>query len=166
MHQNDGFKPLVDFGVLDQAGERRQTGSGRQQQQAFTRDQIVGNQRAGCLAPDQNGVTLLDLLKPRGQRTVGDLDAEKFEGFLVIGARHAVGAQQRTAIDLEADHRELPVQESKAGISGGGEAEKRIGPVPDGKNFLSMEGAHVFWFFQMPGCRTIASCGLQSSENP
>jgi hypothetical protein len=38
----------------------------------------------------------------------------------------------------------LPVLESKAGIAGGGEAEKRIGPVPDGKNFLSVEGAHGF----------------------
>jgi hypothetical protein len=38
--------------------------------------------------------------------------------------------------------------------------------VPDGKNFLSMEGAHVFWFFQMPECRTIALSGLQTSENP
>ena len=37
----------------------------------------------------------------------------------MIGARHAVGAQQGPAIDLEPDHRELPVLESKAGIAGG-----------------------------------------------
>ena len=29
------------------------------------------------------------------------------------------------------------------------EAEKRIGPVLDRKNFLSMECAHVFWFFRL-----------------
>jgi hypothetical protein len=34
--------------------------------------------------------------------------------------------------------------------------------VPDGKNFLSMEGAHVFWFFQMQDCGTFASFGLQT----
>src|SRR5450631_529194 len=82
------------------------------------------------------------------------------------GARHAVGAQQRAAIDFEADHGELPVLESKAGIAGGGEAEKRIGPVPDRKNFLSMECAHVFWFFQLPRCRTIESSGPRSRGNP
>ncbi len=42
-----------------------------------------------------------------------------------------------------------PFWKSEAGIAGGGEAEKRIGPVPDGKNFLSMERAHVFSFFLM-----------------
>ena len=56
---------------------------------------------------------------------------EELELLLVIGARHAVGAQQRAALDLEADHRELPVLEAEAGIAGGGEAEKRVGPVPD-----------------------------------
>ena len=64
----------------------------------------------------------------------------------MIGARHAVGAQQRAAVDLEADHGELPVLESEAGIAGGPEAEKRIGPVLDRKNFLSIERAHVFCF--------------------
>jgi hypothetical protein len=43
----------------------------------------------------------------------------------------------------------LPVEETKAGIAGGGEAEKRIGPVPDGKNFLSMECTHVVSFFRL-----------------
>jgi hypothetical protein len=64
----------------------------------------------------------------------------------MIGARHAVGAQQGAAIDLEADHRELPVLKTKAGIAGGSKTEKRIGPMPDGKNFLSMECAHRFRF--------------------
>ena len=154
VHQHDGFKPLVHVGVLDQARERRQPRAGRQQQQALARNQIVGDQRAGRLAPDQDGVAFPDLLKPRGQRPVGDLDGEEFQLFLVIGARHAVGAHQRTAIDLEADHGELPVQESKAGIAGGGEAEKRVGPVPDRKNFLSIERAHVFWFFRLTCDRT------------
>src|SRR5665213_2422424 len=165
MHQHDGLEAVIDVRVLDQARERRETRSGRQQQQALARDQIVGNQGAGRLAPDQDGVALPDLLQPRRQRAVGDLDGEEFQRFLVIGARHAVGAQQRTAIDLEADHRELPVKESKAGIAGGGEAEKRVGPVPDRKNFLSMECAHVFWFFRLLCCRTIALSGSSCAKN-
>jgi hypothetical protein len=48
----------------------------------------------------------------------------------------------------------LSVLKPKAGIAGGGEAEKRIGPVPDRKNFLSMECAHVFWFFRSSFART------------
>jgi hypothetical protein len=72
----------------------------------------------------------------------------------VIGARHAVGTQQRAALDLEADHRELPILETEAGIAGGGEAEKRIGPMTDRKNFLSIERAHVFSFFLTSWCRT------------
>ena len=147
VHQNDGLEPLVNFGILDQARERRQPRSGRQQQQALARNQIVGDQRAGSLAADQDGIALLDLLQPRGQRPVGNLDAEEFQLVLVIGAGHAVGAQQRAALDLEPDHGKLAVLETKAGIAGGGEAEKRIGPVPDRKNFLSMECAHVFSFF-------------------
>jgi hypothetical protein len=38
----------------------------------------------------------------------------------------------------------LPVEEAEAGIAGSGEAEKRVGPVPDGKNFLSIKRAHEF----------------------
>jgi hypothetical protein len=72
----------------------------------------------------------------------------------VICARHAVGAQQRAAIDLKADHRELPVLKTKAGIAGGPEAEKRIGPMPDRKNFLSMECAHGVSFSVRRFCET------------
>jgi hypothetical protein len=166
MDQHDGFKPVVNFGILDQTCERRQTCSGREQHQAFARDQIVGDQRSRRLAPDKDGIAFLDPLKPRRQRPVGDLDAEELQRFLVIGACHAVGAHQRTAIDLQPDHCELPVEESKAGIAGGGEAEKRVGPVPDSKNFLSMECAHVFWFFQRLLCRTIDLSGPQAARNP
>jgi hypothetical protein len=148
VNQHDGLEPLVNVGVLDQARERRETRPGRQQQQPRAREQVVGDQRAGRLAAHQNGIAFPDFLQPRGQRSVGDLDREKLQFFLVIGARHAVGAQQGAAVDLEADHRELAVLEAKAGIAGGGEAEKRIGPVPDGKNFLSMECAHRVSFFR------------------
>src|SRR5258708_36725871 len=64
----------------------------------------------------------------------------------MVGARHAVGAHQGTAIELDADHGELSILEAETGIAGRGEAEKRIGPMPDSKNFLSIECAHGFWF--------------------
>src|SRR3954447_12970220 len=73
----------------------------------------------------------------------------------MIGAGHAVGAHQWATIDLQTDHGELAVKETKAGITGGGEAEKRIGPMTDRKNFLSIERAHVFSFFLTSWCRTI-----------
>ena len=142
MHQNDALIALVDVGVLDQAGKGRKAGAGRQQQQALSGDQIVGNQGPGRLAADQDDVAFPNLLQPGGQRAVGDLDREELQLFLVIGAGHAEGAQQRTAVDLQADHGELAVLESEAGIAGGPEAEKRIGPVLDGKNFLSIERTH------------------------
>jgi hypothetical protein len=72
----------------------------------------------------------------------------------VIGARHAVGAQQRAAIDFEPDHGELPILKTKAGIAGGSKTEKRIGPMSDGKNFLSMECAHGIRFSVRRLCET------------
>jgi hypothetical protein len=37
----------------------------------------------------------------------------------------------------------LTIEEAKAGIAGRGEAEKRIGPMMDRQNLLSIERAHV-----------------------
>jgi hypothetical protein len=161
VNQHDGLEPLIDVGVLDQARERREPGAGRQQQQALARNQIVGDQRAGGLAADQDLIALADLLQLRGQRPVRDLDGEELQFFLVIGARHAVGAQQRPAFDLEADHRKLTVLEAETGIAGGPEAEKRIGPVADRKNLLSIECGHGFSFFLTSRCRTFRFSGLE-----
>jgi len=146
MHQHDGLEAVVHVGVLDQACKGRKARAGRQQEQPPARQKIVGDQRARRLAADQDGVAFPDLLQTRGERTILHLDREELELFLVIGARHAVGPQQRTAIDLEADHRELPVLESKPGIAGCAEAEQRVGPVPHRKNFLSIERAHDVCF--------------------
>ena len=163
MDQHDGLVALVDVRVLDQARERRKPGAGREQQQPFARDKVIGDQRAGRLAPDQDGIALLDPLQLRGQRPIRDLDRKELELFLMIGARHAVGAQERPAVDLEADHRELAVLESEAGIAGGSEAEKRVGPVPDSKNFLSIERAHGILFFRLTRCRKDRTRGLFTS---
>jgi hypothetical protein len=69
----------------------------------------------------------------------------------MIGARHRISAHQRAALDLQPDHRELSVLKPEAGVAGGSKAEKRIGPVADRKNLLSMKRAHgpgfpiTFW---------------------
>jgi hypothetical protein len=61
-------------------------------------------------------------------------------------ARHAVGAQQGPAVDLQSHHRELAVLEAEPGVARGGEAEELIGPVTDGKNLLFIEAAHTIYF--------------------
>src|SRR5580692_7114073 len=154
MHEDDVFELVVNVRVLDQAGKRREPGAGGKQQQSLARNQIVGDQRARRLAADQDGVAFLDLLQARGERAVGHLDRKEFELFFVIGARHRIGAQQWAAIDLEPDHRELAVLKPEAGISGGAEAEERVGPVADGKNLFFMERTHGllfrFYWFERP----------------
>ena len=59
----------------------------------------------------------------------GHLDAQELEVLLVIRAGDAVGAQQRTVIDVESHHHELPVLESQARVPRGGERELCIGPM-------------------------------------
>jgi hypothetical protein len=59
----------------------------------------------------------------------------------------------------------LPVLETKAGIAGGPKTEKRIGPMPDGKNFLSMECAHGVRFSIRRFCETIA-CSMPEAQKP
>ena len=63
VHQHDVLVALVDVGILDEACERGEAGAGREQQQAFTFDQIVGDQCTGRLAADQDGVTLANPLQ-------------------------------------------------------------------------------------------------------
>jgi len=54
MDEDDAVEAIVDVGVLDQARERRKTRAGRQQHQPLAGQQIVGDQRAGRLAADQD----------------------------------------------------------------------------------------------------------------
>ncbi len=63
VHEHDLLEAVVDVRILDQARERRKARSGRQQQQAGAGQQIVGDQRAGRLAADQNGIAFADLLQ-------------------------------------------------------------------------------------------------------
>jgi hypothetical protein len=60
----------------------------------------------------------------------------------------------------------LSILKPEAGIAGGGEAEKRIGPVADRKNFLSMECAHVFGSSGVALLEQIELSGLSPREKP
>lgn len=49
--------------------------------------------------------------------------------FLVIRARDAIGAQQRSVIDVKSYHHELPILEPQARVPRGSERELCVGPV-------------------------------------
>jgi hypothetical protein len=144
MDQHHLFETLVSLGVLDQADERREAGTGGQQVEVLARSQVAQHQRAGRLAADDDLVTDRQVLQLRGQRAVGHLDAEEFEVFVVIGAGDAVGAGQRTALLRQADHHELTIDEAQAGIAGGAKAEQGIVPVMNRKDALGGIVAHRF----------------------
>ena len=112
--QDDLLVALVDVRVFDDADEWCEPGAGGQQQQPFSRQQIVGDQRSGRLAADQNDIALFDPLQFRRQRAVLDLDAEEFKRLFVIGAGHAVSPQQRPAVDFKPHHGELSGRESES----------------------------------------------------
>ena len=62
--------------------------------------------------------------------------------LFVVGAGYALGAQEGTAGDLQADHRELAVAKSEARIAGSFEAEKVVRPIMYAANLLAENSAH------------------------
>lgn len=64
------------------------------------------------------------------------LDAQKLQVLFVIGTDHAVGTQQRLAIDHQADHGEVAVGKPQPLAAGGGEGKQTIGPVVYGEHTL------------------------------
>ena len=85
----------------------------------LARLQVAQHQRSGRLPADDDRVSGLEMLQARGQRAVRHLDAEEFQVFVVVGAGDAVGARQRLAVDLEADHHELAVVKAQTGVARG-----------------------------------------------
>ena len=57
----------------------------------------------------------------------------------MIRAGDAVRTQHRSAIDLYANHDELPVLEPEAGIACRGEGELRVGPVANFEHALGTD---------------------------
>src|SRR6185369_5687241 len=78
----------------------------------------------------------------RRQRPVGDLDAVELEVLVVGRAGHAVGAQQRPPLDLEAQHHEVAAAEAQAGVARGREAEERVAPVVDVQHPFLVQVGH------------------------
>src|SRR3712207_7641453 len=69
--------------------------AGRHQVEALAREHVLDQQRAGRLAADQNLVARRDVLQPRGERAVGDLDAVELEVLVVRSEEHTSELQSR-----------------------------------------------------------------------
>ena len=85
-----------------------------------------------------------EIIKAASASTMNALEMseEEFQRFLVVRAGDAVGTQQWTTVHFQANHGELAVFETEAGVAGAGEAEERVGPVVDGEDGLLVEIAH------------------------
>ena len=142
MHHDHALEALIDLGVLDQAQPGGEAGAGAEQEQIAALAQIVDQQRAGRLAADQNLVALLEVLQARGQRAVGDLDAEEFQLVLIRRAGEGIGAHQRPALGLDAHHDELTAAEAETRRARRAETEQTVGPVTDADDALGVEIAH------------------------
>jgi hypothetical protein len=62
--------------------------------------------------------------------------------LFVIGAGDAVGARQRTAVDVQAHHHELAVLEAQSRIARRHETEQRVVPVTHFQDALGVETRH------------------------
>lgn len=150
VHEHDPFVALIAFRVLDDAEKGREPGPGRHKIQVASRHQVVKNQGAGRLAVDENAVADPQMLEPRRQRPVRDLDRKEFQMLFVVGAGHAVGAHEGAAGDLQPDHCELAVAESEARIAGSLEAEKVVRPMMHADNPSRIRV--LMTSAQAPGC--------------
>ena len=142
VHQHDLREALVDFRVLDEAHEGRRAGAGGDEVQPPPGAQVGQQQGAGRLGAHQYLVAGVHVLQARGEGPVRDLDAEELEVLLVVGAGDAVGAQQRSAAQRQAEHHELAVLEAQAGRARGAEGELRVRPVPDREHALAEQCRH------------------------
>ncbi len=113
------------------------------QEQPLAAGQGVQDQGAGGLLAHQHCVPGHDLLQPRGQGTVGDLDREELQLLGPAGAGDGIGAQHRLAAVFarQADHHELARTEAEVLGPFHAEAEQAVGPVADPQNLQFVERA-------------------------
>ncbi|KFB70241.1 MAG: hypothetical protein AW09_004670 [Candidatus Accumulibacter phosphatis] len=140
--QHHLFETFVGLGVLDQADEWREARAGGQQIEILAGAQIAQHQRSGRLATDHHLVTDRQVLQFRGERAVGDLDAEELQVVVVVGAGDAVRTRQRTPLLRQANHQELSVDEAQRGVARGAKTEQRFVPVMYRKDALRGIIAH------------------------
>ena len=123
---------LVNIRILDDTHKGGEAGSRRQQPQTLARQQVVRHQCSGGFAAHKDLITGLDLLQLGGQRAIGDLDTEKLQLILIVGAGDGVSTQQRAAVRLlQANHGEMAILKAEAGVAAGLEAEQGLIPVMD-----------------------------------
>ena len=116
VRDDDPVELVVSLRVADDAEERREPGAGAEQEQGPAGLQVVDDQGAGRLAADQNLVAFLEVLEARGQRTVGDLDAEELELVIVMRARQRIGAQHRLPSPSRPIITNCPLRKRKDGV--------------------------------------------------
>jgi len=129
VRQHDLLVALVGVGVADDAHERRQPGAGTEQVEVLAGLQVGEHQGAGGLARHHQRIAGLQVLQARSERAVRHLDREELQVLLPTGAGDRVGAHQRTAVQLHADHHELPAVEAEGRIARGAEGEQVVVPV-------------------------------------
>ena len=129
MDQDDFFKSLVGLGILNHAHEGRKPRSRGKQKQPLAGLEIIQHQGADGFLSNQNLVPHLDVLQPGRQRAVVHLDRQKLQMLLIVGTGDAVGAHERLAFHLEANHHEMAVAKPQTRITRCLEREQGLVPV-------------------------------------
>ena len=143
MSKNDFVVTLVCLGVLNNAHERRETGTGAHEIEIAARQQMIDDERASRFTADEKLIAHLNILQTRGQWAVLNLNTEEFEFLIVVRASDAVGAHKRLAIDVHANHDEMAVLKFESRVACGLKAEKRVVPMVDGGNALRGDGGQL-----------------------
>src|SRR4029079_3920294 len=143
MDEHDALEALIGFEITDETQKRSEPRAGGEKIEGLAGLEIVEHQCAGRLLADDHRIACFDVRKPRGQRTARNLDAEELQIVLIVGACHAVGANQGPRAVIQAHHGELAIAESEAWLPAGPEAEQTVGPVMDAEHRLLVKIAHA-----------------------
>ncbi len=142
MHEHHLLVALIGLGIADDGEEGRKARTRAPQIEHAPGRQVVEDERAGGLAPDEDPVAGLDVLQPGRQRPVLHLDRQELELLVIVRAGERVGTQERLALEFEPDHHELPVREPERGAARRREAEHAVRPVMDVEDGLAGKRAH------------------------
>src|SRR5262249_6294159 len=113
------------------------------QVETLTLAQIADDESARRLATDEDRMPGLDVTQARRQRAVRDLDAVELEMLFVVGARHAVRAEQRPPVEHEADHHEVTIVEPESPVPRRAEAHQRVVPMVNAEYALFVKSRHA-----------------------
>jgi hypothetical protein len=119
---------------------------------------FVEEERAGRLAAYEDAVADRKMPQARGERAVLNLDREELEFLGIVGGGDGIGPHERTALDVEPEHHELPVLEPAGGVAGRPETEQGVRPVADVENSFLEQRAHSFPGEKIVCLLTIVHC--------